>query len=635
MHRFVFVFLFCIFGITHGTLADPRAAVEHLKKGDYTSALVHAETSGDPDFITAVTWYYLKNNPQISEFPMYRQFLARHPNWPEREKLETRAEIALMNSIAPAGIREQWFRQHPPRTARGKFFHLESLRRLTPDQVRTLWIEGDFPDDEEEYILRTHGSQLDTATHIKRVDRLLWEGQVTSAKHLYSKIPETYRAVAEARIGLMRSAPGVEGLLRRVPSSYQNDPGLLYERARWRFSKKLYDGVTEILLQAPANPPYPAKWWPMRSYMIREMQQGGRTELALTLAKQHGQVSKVERADALWLLGWTAFSFRNEYDTARAAFSELYSLAEFPVSKSRGAYWRGRVAKADGDPVAAASWFRKAAIYPTTFYGQLAHAELAPGQPLKLSKGVSAAPNEAASLLSRSDIARAAQRLVAYGGDDYAIPLLLHLARNAPDAQSAAAVADLGIQLGRKDFAVRAAKEALNKGFILSELYPSNLPQAQLFGDKLLVLSITRQESMFNPRAVSPANAIGMMQMLPSTAKIEAKKLGVGYSPARLYEAPYNLHLGSFHLQRLVEKMGGSYIMAAAGYNAGPSRPEQWRYRFGDPRRSLYDAIQWIESIPYGETRNYVQRVMENYQVYRAVLTTGHVPLSINEVLTY
>lgn len=634
MYRFVFVFLFCVFCIASATLAEPRAAIERLKKGDYTGALVHAETSGDPDFITAITWYYLKDSPQISEFPMYEQFLARHPNWPEREKLETRAEIALMNSIAPAGIRRQWFRQHPPRTARGKFFYLESMRQLTADHVRALWIEGDFQDDEENEILRNYGSQLDTATHIKRVDRLLWEGQVAAARHLYSKIPDAYRAVAEARIGLMRKAPGVEGLLRRVPASYQNDPGLLYERARWRFSKKLYDGVTEILLQAPANPPYPAKWWPMRSYMIREMQQEGRSELALTLAKNHGQVSKVERADALWLLGWTAFSYRNDYNTARAAFSELYSLAEFPVSKSRGAYWRGRVAKADGDSVAAAKWFRKAAIYPTTFYGQLAQAELAPGQPLKLPKGISSPPNAASTLLANSDIARAVQRLIAYGGDDYAVPLILHLARHAPDAPTAAAVADLGVQFGRKDFAVRAAKEALNKGFILSELYPSNLPQTQIFGDKLLVLSITRQESMFNPRAVSPANAIGMMQMLPSTAKIEARKLGAPFSPARLYEAQYNMQLGSFHLQELVEKMGGSYIMAAAGYNAGPSRPSQWRYRFGDPRRSPYDAIQWIEAIPYGETRNYVQRIMENYQVYRT-LSDGNAPLTIGEVLTY
>ncbi|MFO1241805.1 MAG: lytic transglycosylase domain-containing protein [Rickettsiales bacterium] len=597
--------------------------------------MIHASTSGDETLETAATWYYLKSSDVIPEFALYEDFLARHRGWPEEEKLITRAEIALLNSIAPQGIRLDWFKRYPPRTARGKFYVLLNSGQMSAQMLRPLWIEGDFKDDEENFILRNYGGLLDISTHIQRVDRLLWEGQVSAAQRLLGRLPDANRRVAEARIGLIRKAPNIEGLLRKVPASHARDPGLLYERAKWRFNKKLYDGVSELLLQAPANPPYPAKWWPMRSYMIREMQQENRYDLAYTLAKNHGQVSKIERSEALWMLGWTAFAYKNDLETARSAFSEMYKLVEYPVSKSRAAYWRGRTAKAGGDSVAAANWFRKAARYPTTFYGQLAQEELSPGHPLALPAFVRAQPGSGDTVLARSEIARAAQRLVAYGGDDLALPLFLHVARQASTPADAAAVADLGLRMGRKDFAVRAAKEALNRNIYLAELYPLGLPQGQIFGDKLLVLSIMRQESMFNPRAQSSANAIGLMQMLPSTAKREAKKLGLGFTPSRLYEPTYNAQVGSFHLQELVSNFGGSYAMAAAGYNAGPGKPSEWRYRFGDPRRSPYDAIQWTESIPYGETRNYVQRIMENYQVYRALISSGKASLTANEVLGY
>lgn len=631
-------FIFCVLALTviilpNAAFSGGPDAVQHLKRGKYLDAMIHASNSGDPALKTAVTWYYLKSSDVIPEFPLYQNFLQNHRGWPEEEKLITRAEIALLNSLVPQGMRLDWFRQYPPRTARGKFFVLAANGRVTAETLRPLWVEGDFQDDELGFILNNYGSMLDTTTHMRRVDRLLWEGQARAAQNMLHRMPDGYRRVAEARIGLMRKAGNVEGLLRKVPAEYARDPGLLYERARWRFSKKLYDGVSELLLQAPANPPYPAKWWPMRSYMIREMLQENRYDLAFTLAKNHGQVSKIERSEALWMLGWTAFAYKNDVDTARLAFDELYKLVEFPVSKSRGAYWRGRAAKQGGDSIAAEKWFRKAAKFPTTFYGQLAREEFAPGRPLPLPTFVSAASGAADQFLARSEMARAAQRLVSYGGEDFALPIYLHLVRQSQSAAEAAAIADLGIKFGHKDFAVRAAKEALNKGFYLAELYPVQLPQTQIFGDKLLVLSITRQESMFDPKAQSHANARGLMQMLPSTAKREARALGIPFADYKLFEPAYNMQLGSYHLQELVADFGGSYVMAAAGYNAGPSKPFQWRERFGNPRAGVYQAIQWIEAIPYGETRNYVQRILENYQVYQALHSGGKAPLNAMQML--
>lgn len=634
-------FLFCILALSvfafssSAGAGSAESAVQQLKRGNYMDALIHASNSGDPALKTAVTWYYLKSSDVIGTFVEYQQFLQNHPGWPEEEKLITRAEIALLNSLVPQGMRLDWFKRYPPRTARGKFFVLANSGHVTPETLRPLWIEGDFQDDEITYILNNYSSMLDTATHIRRVDRLLWEGQAKAAQNMLHRMPDGYRRVAEARIGLMRKAGNVEGLVRKVPAEYTRDPGLLFERARWRFSKKLYDGVSELLLQAPANPPYPAKWWPVRSYMIREMQQERRYDLALTLAKNHGQVSKIERSEALWMLGWTAFAFKNDLDTARTAFDELYKLVEYPVSKSRAAYWRGRVAKQGGDSVAAATWFRKAAAFPTTFYGQLGQEEFSPHAPLPLPQFVKAAPGAADQFLARSAMAQAVQRLVAYGGEDFALPIYLHLVRQSQTPAEAAAIADLGIRFGHKDFAVRAAKEALNKGIYLAELYPMSLPQTQVFGDKLLVLSITRQESMFDPKATSSANAMGLMQMLPSTAKREARALGIPFADYKLYEPAYNTHLGSYHLQELVAKFGGSYAMAAAGYNAGPSKPFQWRDRFGNPKLGAYQAIQWIESIPYGETRNYVQRILENYQVYQSLHSGGRAQLTASEVLVY
>lgn len=611
-----------------------RKAMHLVARERYGEAVAAARASGSDAAIAAAAWYQLTRSNDLQDFSVYRQFIDRHSAWPNRQKLLLRAEIALLGNHSTDAEMAAWLKRFPPQTAYGRYKHaLFTGQNLTDALIAETWVNADFTEAKEREFYARYQPKITQDHHIRRAARLLWEDRIAAAKRLYPRLPEDYRKLFDARINLMNKTRAVDGFVNRVPARLKNDAGLIFDRMRYRASKKNYPGVEELLLAAPAAVPFPQKWWPYRQLAIRNALDGHNYALAYRLAAAHGQTDRLERSEALWLKGWIALVFRNGASEAYADFTGMYGIVSYPISRSRAAYWAGRAAKSAKQPDAAA-WFKKAAAHPTTFYGQLATLELAPAPKLSLPWPTAPRPGDAVAALSATELGRVVLTLAKEGALDQAWPFLLHLVETAGSESNARALVMTGRYFGRTDVSLKAAKEAQRFGWTITEAaFPTLSLPGNIAVEPAYALAIARQESLFNPRAVSPAGARGLMQVMPATGRVIARKHQMGYADARLFEPAYCAQIGGYYLRELLDKFRGSHVLATAGYNAGPGRPIGWQRRNGVLGGDLYQTVNWIEMIPFTETRNYVQRVLENQQVYRYLLSQGKAPLTLREAL--
>ncbi|MGH7087648.1 MAG: lytic transglycosylase domain-containing protein, partial [Stellaceae bacterium] len=411
--------------------------------------------------------------------------------------------------------------------------------------------------------------------------------------------------------------PGAERLLARVPAELQHDPGLLYERVRWRRRKGHYDDAIALLKDAPRTMERPEAWAVEREILARFALADGRSAIAYQIAAAHGLKSGAHFAELEFLAGWIALRHLKEPDRAYDHFVRLYDNVKLPLSLSRGAYWAARAAEAMNYHQLAEAWYGTAAQQITTYYGQLAAAHIgAPGAARINDPQPTPAEREA---FDAKTLVRATRALAAAGADDYVRIFVRHLAEQAESPVTYALVAQFAAEIDRPDLAIAAAKRASYAGVtLLAEGYPVEAVPRGGTVERPLILAMTRQESAFDTGAISDAGARGLMQLMPATAKLVAKSLHMPFSERRLTgDVRYNLTIGRHYLSGLISDFSGSYVLAVAAYNAGPARVEEWIHDFGDPRTRKVDVIDWIESIPLAETRNYVQRVLENLQVYR------------------
>lgn len=611
-----------------------QKAMEYAAKGRYGEAIIAARASGDSSVIAAAEWYELARSPDMPGFSEYRNFLSRHPGWPNEDKLRLRAEIALLSNHSAEGSIASWLRQHPPQTAYGRYMDTVLKGQPVTDALVTdTWINADFTAQKEKAFYARYSSKLTREHHIRRTDRLLWEGRTRSAQRMFPYLEDGYKRLFEARIKLASKARGVDSFVDRVPAKLKNDVGLLYERVRYRAYKKNYPGVKELLLLAPATVPYPEKWWPYRLRAIRDALDARNFALAYRLVAAHGQTERYQRSEALWLKGWIALVFRNTPSEALNDFSAMHSIVSYPISLSRAAYWAGRAAKAAGRGDAS-GWFQKAAQHPTTFYGQLALMELSGSPKLSIPWPSTPRAGDAPAALGKTDLGRTVLTLGKEGAIDQAWPFLQHLVEHAGSEGNAHALVMTGYYFNRTDISLRAAKEAQRFGWTFTEAaFPVPTYPANLAVDKAYALAISRQESLFNAQARSPAGARGLMQVMPATGRAVARRHKLSHADSKLFEPEYNATIGSLYLRELLDRFRGNHILSTAGYNAGPGRPANWQTRNGYLNGDLYQTINWIEMIPFNETRNYVQRVLENQQVYRYLLSSGKAPLTLKEVL--
>ena len=606
-----------------------KSAFLFADKQDWPNALSHAKQSGDNALVKLMTWEYLMDSNSGASFADISRFIDDNPNWPEQKRLHIRAEQALRDDSVPDRDIIAWFGDDKPITGVGKMAFAEALRRgklasqdKLNDIIRDAWRTGDFDEAQEKIILNTYGKILTESDHIARIDRLLWEEKTAPAKRDLPHVPDGYVRMFKARISLISKSKLAPIDVALVPASLKNNPGLMYDRMRYRAHKDDDKGVRDILFTAPANPPYPEKWWHYREIQVRESIAEKDYANAMKLLAKHGELEGANLADAVWLQGWIRCEFQGQAKTAYKDFTGLYEKVHYPVSRSRAAYWAARAALRSGDNASAATWYGRAASFSTTFYGQLALLKINASTALSFPSAPSISSRDKAEF-ERDDAVRAIRLALHYNSFAIANRMLADMIETSDEDTTIAMLADLGSSSGYPYLSVRAAKKALQQNVVLIRAgYPLPPTPKDNPLERDLTLAITRQESEFNPQAESPSGALGMMQLLPGTAKEVAKKNDLPYSLSRMDDPLYNMTLGSYYLHRLIDSYDGSYVLAIGAYNAGPGNVRKWMQSFGTPDNDVDTAVNWIEKVPFSETRNYIQRVLENLQVFRTL--EGH-----------
>ncbi|MCR6632030.1 MAG: lytic transglycosylase domain-containing protein [Magnetospirillum sp.] len=545
-------------------------------------------------------------------------------DWPLMSQLQRRAEEAI-TAATPSDRILAWFKNHEPVTVDGGMAYARALLAAGQEEravkvVRSSWVEGGFGIMQERQFLTLFGDYLRSEDHWKRLDRLLWDKQDGPAGRMLLKVPAGQRALAQARLALQDGKSNPEPLLAQVPKELRDDPGLIYDRVRWRRQKDMDEDALDLLSHPARNKVRPDLWWQERGILARRALQKGLISRAYQVAADHALDPKSNQyADAEFLAGWVALRFLDDRDTATAHFQRMWDNVTTPLSRSRAAYWAGRTAETLKDSEAARRWYAQGARYPTAFYGQLSSSRLddhhwpLPSDPQPTAEDV--------KRFESRELVRVIRILLDSGETENLRAFFIRLQDVAQSPGERALVGKLALEGGRDDLAVTIARRADRDSiFLVGAGWPVPPLAAEEGPEKALVLALIRQESGFITDAQSPVGARGLMQLMPATAEKLAKALKVKFNPGKLDDPDFNVRLGRAYLTDLLDDFEGSYILTLVGYNAGPARARRWIKEYGDPRDPSVDVIDWIEMIPFTETRNYVQRVMESVSIYRRKL---------------
>lgn len=560
-------------------------------------------------------------------------FVTKHAGWPRLGVLKAKIE----RGIADEGLRPHetadWFRRHPPESLKGLQAYTAALSALGQGEqarhaVTAFWTEAKLERGEAAAGAARYDRFLGPADHAARLDLLLWKDRLGEAEQMLPLVDSNARAVARVRIALARGQRNAPQMAAGLPPALQRDPGVLFARLRWHRRRDEDARALEILNAAPRPLPHAEVWWDEQNILARRALEEGRYARARDIAARHGLTDGPDLAQAEWLRAWIELRFLKQAESAYPRLAVLHDKVQSAVSKSRAAYWAARAAQALHKGEDAQSWHRVAARYPSTFYGQLSLRALgaAPG-----AQALAVPPPgpEATAAFARKDLVRALKLLDRQGLERYFDPFFAKLLSGATDVSDYQLIARLAADLGSPRHAVQANKDAQQKlgQFLLREGYPT-LPATPADGpEKALVHAITYRESMFDPKVVSSAGARGLMQIMPATAKQVSQGRRAAYSKDRLTSDPrYNVLIGSTYLAQLIDRHDGVLPLAIASYNAGPGNVARWKSEFGVPG-GRHDPVDWIELIPIYETRNYVQRVMETWYMYR--LKFGQKPLTV------
>jgi soluble lytic murein transglycosylase len=597
------------------------AAIAAANGGDWNKAYGQASQSKDRLALKIVRWLDYVRNATGGRFTEIAAFIDQNPDWPSQKVMRRRAEAAI--SGASDDEAAEWLKRFPPLTGPGKVRGAEILLHRGKTEagtaaMRTAWIEGDFPAADERNVQARYASMLRQEDHQKRLDHLIWDGQADASRRMLPLVSADYRALAEARLALATDAANAGKLVAQVPTELRADPGLAFEEARWWRKKDRYDNAARILLARNDNPVRPASWWTERLAVARRLLNTGNPDTAYQLVHQQASIDDTDYSEAEFLSGYIALRYRKAPSQAFDHFARILARVTSPYAKARAAYWGGRAAAAAGKPDLALTWYTAGAEHNVTFYGQLAAHQLgkdAPPRPVP-------EPRPSAAEQARFDakeLVRATRLFYALGDKQRARIFLMQMTESSKTPLDFAMLASLAESQGRIDLAISVARRAINAGMpLMVHGYPvTKLPDGGT-AERPLLFAIIRQESGFAPEAMSPVGARGLMQLMPGTAKMVASKLQLPFSLAQLTtDGVYNIMLGRSYIENMVEDFGGSYPLAIAAYNAGPGRVRQWVRDFGDPRGGDIGMVDWIEMIPFTETRIYVQRVLENLQIYR------------------
>ena len=570
-------------------------------------------------------WIVLRSDDNGASVERYRAFVTANPSWPSQTFLRRRMEAALWDDHRDDATVWSWFENESPISAKGKF----SLARVMIGRgdranaerlVRDAWRNDPMSEDTESTALDLFGALITPGDHKARMDLFLYGSEHEIALRAAKRLGGGEAALAKARIAGYHKAANTRALLEAVPYELRNDPGYLFSRIQLLRREEKFAEAAQLMMSAPKDPGrlYNLdEWWIERRLLARKMIDIGEHRTAYLIARDAALPSRdIYKTEQEFTAGWIALRFLNDPATATQHFARIGVGSANPTTLARAGYWQGRAAEAAGRSQEARSAFAAAAEQSTSYYGQLARAKL--GLPQIELNGVPSARRG----VERLEIVRAVQLLYELGEGEIAVPIFADMGENG-DADALVGLGELAARQGDARGMLLMGKAALNRGLPFDfYAYPvTGIPPFKSIGpdvEQSIIYAIARQESAFNPAVVSPAQAYGLMQVTPDAGKYVCKKYGANFDLTRLKSDPvYNAALGAAELGGLIDDYRGSYILTFAAYNAGRGSVKKWIDRYGDPRDPKIDAVDWVELIPFSETRNYVQRIMENLQVYR------------------
>jgi peptidoglycan lytic transglycosylase len=618
------------------------SSIHFADHSQWDKAFYHAKIVEDPLVYKIVQWLRLKDEKSTVSFAEIKKFLEENPKWFDQRALKKRAEDLLLKDKTISNKEMlTWLEMNAPYSSSGKVklvrlkYENNGESKELVKRIKSVWVSADFSvkQDEKEY-LNIFSHMLNEEDHIERISSLLWRKKVTQAKRLLSRVSADHQKLFRARMKLIiKSKFGVARAVSSVPKSLKEDEGLLYDYISWHEFKNNHDQVKQLLNKISDERALSSRsWWKIKNRQIRSFIQREDFSMAYELASSKGLQTAADYANAQWLSGWVALRHLKKPDSALVHFRNMYNRVKLPVSQSRGAYWTARAYEAKGDATAASKWYRIASVHPTTFYGQLGKLNVDRNSFFNFPK-IPEPTKVDIDKFSKNNLVKLACILSYSKHSNLAQWFIVRAVKKARTIGEISLITKVGIDLDKYNLSIEASKHASYNGiFAIENGYPTIDVGKDHDVDKALILSIIRQESLFNSSAVSNAGAVGLMQLMPHTAKSMSRELKHSFSDNKLKNKPFNMRLGVYYLSKLIKHYDGSYILAIAAYNAGQHNVKRWINKNGDPRKmnNTHDIIDWIESITFYETRNYVQRVIESLQVYRDVLSDDDKPCAID-----
>jgi soluble lytic murein transglycosylase len=607
--------------------------IELVRKRQPGNATQVADTISDPVARKLAEWVILRSDDNGASVERYRTFIRANPSWPSQSFFRRRAEAALWDDRRDDAAVLAYFDSETPSTGKGKLALARAMlargdRRTAEQLVRDAWHNDTMSDANENTAMEMFGALITPGDQKARMDSFLYGNDLGPALRAAKRLGSAQMTLAKARIAVDKKASNAKALLAAVPAELHHDPGYLFSKIQLlRREDKIAD-AGRLMLTVPRDPRrlYNLdEWWIERRLVARKLIDIGDYRLAYLVARDAATPTRgIYKTEHEFTAGWIALRFLHDPATAAQHFARIGIGTTNPTALARAGYWQGRAAEAAGRIQEARAAYSASAAHSTSYYGQLSRAKL--GLP---QLGLADAPSSRGRNVERLEVVRAVQLLYAIDEGELAIPIFYDIGENG-DVDALVGLSELAARNNDARAMLLVGKAALNRGLPFDHFaYPVNgIPQFKSIGpevERSVIFAIARQESGFNPAVVSPAHAYGLMQVTPDAGKYVCRKYGATFDPQRLKTDPvYNAALGAAELGGLLDDYRGSYIMTFAGYNAGRGSVRKWIERYGDPRDPKVDAVDWVELIPFSETRNYVQRIMENLQVYRARFGGGH-----------
>jgi soluble lytic murein transglycosylase len=616
-------------------------AFDAADRGDWTAARSLAGQGHDATATRLITWRYVLDKNSGAVFADIDGFIKNNPNWPLRDTLLARAEVAMDPSMAPGAVLA-WFGARTPVTGLGMVRLGDAMIALGKttagrDLVRRGWISGSFRPDQELAIVQKDGGLFSPEVDRARLANLISRDDAVGAGREISRVDDDVQRLGRARLAFRTSRAAGERLADALPASLASDPELLFDRAR--AARRANDNTTAAALLQRGSlkafaAAHAARWWGEVNLVARALVASGDFRGAYGIVSDTGLTTGTEFSESEFMAGWIALRFLHSPNQGLVHFRKLEAGVSRPISLARARYWKGRCFEANGNLADAYGQYKLAAQAPESFYGQMGLARIDPTPTVHINDTQIDASGVAGDF-EADDVVRAIRVLADLGQENILRIFAVREQELHPDARRVKYLAQTLTQLGFREIAVRVAKTASYAGTpFLTYLHPviplPTYPGAGTAPEPAFVLALIRQETEFDPDAVSKAGARGLMQLMPGSARTDANRAGLQYRPNDLTGDPnYNIQLGMVEFAGDVSDWNGSLVLAIASYNAGPGNVRKWVAANGDPRSPAVDPVDWIEEIPFNETRNYVQRVLENAQIYRSRLAGRDVPSRI------